>query len=181
MSLANLSVRRRVCAACVFAIAVALNPARVHAIGALLYASQFNAPANFYSVNTATGAAALIGSTNTFVPAMDFRPSNGVFYGASSSLRTINVKTGLATTIAPLADLMVSIAFSPSDRLYAVNNSGDTLFTLDPVTGATLTSVPLTGTTFASGGAFPGEINGIDFAPTELSLGLAMGCIRSIR
>jgi hypothetical protein len=89
---------------------------------------------------------------------MDFRPSNGVLYGASSSLQTINVKTGHATTIAPLADLMVSIAFSPSDQLYAVNNAGTTLFTLNPVTGSTLTSVPITGTSSAN------EINGIDFA-----------------
>jgi hypothetical protein len=175
MNIANLSLRRRVCAACAFGLAITMNPARVHAIGAMLYATQFQANGNFYSVNTSTGAATAIGSTNSFVPAMDFRPSNGVLYGASSSLDTVNIKTGHATTIAPLSDLMVSIAFSPSDQLYAVNNAGDTLFTLNPVTGATLTRVPLTGTVFSSGRSFPGEINGIDFGPDGSLYGVGNG------
>ncbi len=160
MILANLSLSRRVCAACAFILAITLGPARAHAIGALLYATQFQANGNFYSLNTSTGAATVIGNTNSFVPAMDYRPSNGVLYGASSSLDTVNAKTGHATTIAPLSDLMVSIAFSPTDQLYAVNNNSNTLFTLNPVTGATLTSVPLT-----VGGSSSVEIRGIDFAP----------------
>lgn len=89
MSLAHLSIRRRACAACVFAIAIAVNPARVHAIGALLYATQFQASGNFYSVNTSTGAATVIGNTGSFVPAMDFRAGNGFSSQQRSSLRRV--------------------------------------------------------------------------------------------
>ncbi len=182
MSLANLSVRRRVCVASVIALSVIMSPARARAIGATLYASQFRSPAQFqspatfYAINTVTGAGTVIGNTNSFIQAMDYRTSNAVLYGASYSLTTINVVTASVTTIAPLPDLMISIAFSPSDQLYAVSYSGTSLYAQNPVTGGTLSSVLLTGTVFASGEVlFPGEIRGIDFGPDGTLYGVGFG------
>ena len=170
MSRANLSIRRRACAAYVFSLAIILNPARVNATGAMLYATEFQSNGNFFSVNTSTGAATVIGNANTFVPGIDFRPSNGTLYGASRSLQTIDVHTGKITTIASLPDLMISIAFSPTDQLYAINNSAPkTLYRLDPVTGSAISSVQISGTsTF-------GEIQGIDFGPDGTLYGAGYG------
>jgi hypothetical protein len=166
MNLANLSLRRRVCTACAFAIAVTMNPARLNAIGAMLYATQFQFPATFYSINTATGAATAIGNTGSFDAGLAFRKSNGVLYGSDGDLDTINVKTGHATNLGSLPDLMVGLAFSPTDQLYAVNNSNPkSLYQLDPVTRAALSSVQITGTVFSGGSPFSGEGNGIAFGP----------------
>jgi hypothetical protein len=66
-----------------------------------LYATQFQFPASFYSIDPSTGAATAVGNTNSFDPGLTFRRTNGVLYGSSSNLDTINVKTGLATTITP--------------------------------------------------------------------------------
>jgi hypothetical protein len=169
------SNRHRWITAAVLLIGINSQSGALPAAPVSLFASQSSFPASFYSINQSTGAATVIGNTNSFVPGMDFRSSNGLLYGSSSSLETVNVKTGVATTIAPLPDLMVSIAFSPSDQLYAVNNAGDTLFTLNPLTGSALASVPITGTVHPSGSTFLGEINGIDFAPDGTLYGVGFG------
>jgi hypothetical protein len=163
-------------------IGITCQPNRLQGASVNLYGTQFVFPANLYSVNTSTGAATVIANTGSFDPGLAYRKSNGILYGSSSSLDTFNIKTGKATTIASLPDLIVSIAFSPTDQLYGVNNSGDTLFRLDPHTGAALASVPLTGTVHPSGSPFIGEINGIDFAPdgTLYGVGFALYSIDAL-
>ncbi len=143
-----------------------------------LFASEFAFPEELYRVNPDIGKTTLIGTTTSaFYPGLDFR-QNGVLYGASSTLYTINTNNGTATAMATLPELMSSIAFGPSDRLFGVGNSGDTLYELDPSTGMSLRSVLLTGTIHSSGTPFPGEINGIDFAPDGTLYGIGFGLYR---
>lgn len=143
-----------------------------------LFAGEFAFPERFYRVNPGTGQTTLIGTTTSaFYPGLDFR-QNGVLYGSSSMLYTVNTFDGTVTTIGALPDLLVSIAFGPADRLYGVSNNGETLYEIDPSTGMSLGSVPLTGTIHSSGTPFPGEINGIDFAPDGTLYGIGLGLYR---
>lgn len=93
-------------------------------------------------------------------------------------LYRVNTVDGTAATIGALPDLLVSIAFDPADKLYGVSNNGETLYEINPNTGMSLRSVPLTGTTHSSGTPFPGEINGIDFAPDGTLYGIGFGLYR---
>lgn len=143
-----------------------------------LFAGEFAFPERFYRVNPDTGQATVIGTTTSaFYPGLDFR-QNGVLYGSAGTLYTINTADGTATTIGALPDLLVSIAFSPADRLFGVSNDGETLYEINPSTGTSLRSVPLTGTLHNSGTPFPGEINGIDFAPDGTLYGIGFGLYR---
>jgi hypothetical protein len=164
--------RLRAIVSSLLAIALSVASGKSSAAQFKLYATENRFPAHFYSIDPATGAASAIANTGSYDPGLAFRRSNGLLYGSSDSLDTINVKTGHVTSGPSLPDLMVSIAFSPSDQLYAVNNNGNTLFALNPTTGSTLASVPLTGTTFA------GEIGGIDFAPDGTLYGVGAGLYR---
>lgn len=138
-----------------------------------IFASEFAFPTRFYQVNPDIGKAVEIGTT-TFLPGLDFR-ANGLLYGSSSLYYSVATANGTPTQIGGLPDLLVSIAFSPNDRLYGVSNDGLTLFEMDPNTGSSLRSVPITGTTHSSGTLFPGEINGIDFAPDGTLYGIGFG------
>ena len=143
-----------------------------------LFAGEFAFPERFFRVNPDTGQTTLIGTTTSaFYPGLDFR-QNGVLYGSSSMLYTVNTADGTATTIGALPDLLVSLAFGPGDSLYGVSNDGDTLYEIDPSTGMSLRSVPLTGTIHNGGTLFPGEINGIDFAPDGTLYGIGFGLYR---
>ena len=143
-----------------------------------LFAGEFAFPERFFGVNPDTGQTTLIGTTTSaFYPGLDFS-HNGVLYGSSSTLYTVNTANGTATTIGALPDLLVSIAFGPGDSLYGVSNDGETLYEIDPGTGLSLRSVPLTGTIHSSGTPFPGEINGIDFAPDGTLYGIGFGLYR---
>ena len=119
---------------------------------------------------TTTESAIPIGATG-FYPGIKFR-RNGALYGASSALRIVSPVDGSPVLVGNLPDLLVGIAFSPDDALYGVSNDGRTLYRIDPATGRSLVSVALTGTTHASGTAFEGEINGIDFAPDGTLYGI---------
>jgi len=138
-----------------------------------IFASEFAFPTRFFQVNPDLGKAVQIGTT-TFLPGLDFR-ANGMLYGSSGTYYGVATTDGTATQIGALPDLLVSIAFSPGDRLYGVSNDGLTLYELDPNTGSSLGSVSLTGTTHSSGSLFPGEINGIDFAPDGTLYGIGFG------
>src|SRR3954471_20355785 len=124
-------------------IAVAGNFAGAQQAGLSLFASEGSVPSRLFRISQENGAATPLAST-TFVPGLDFR-RNGVLYGSSSSLTTVFTTTGALTTIGPLPELVVSIAFSPADELYGVSNNGLTLYRIDPATGRALSSVPLTG------------------------------------
>jgi hypothetical protein len=162
-------------------VAIWLNVASGQASAApfRLYATQFQFDASFYSVDPSSGAATVIGNTDSDVPGLAFRRSNGVLYGSSGDLDTINVKTGLATKIVSFPELMISIAFSPTDELYALNNgssSGKLLYTVDPATGSALASVMITGTVFpTTGSPFPNELEGIAFGPNGTLYGIGAG------
>jgi hypothetical protein len=74
---------------------------------------------------------------------------------------------------------MISLAFSPTDQLYALNNGSGgskTLYTVDPATGSALASVTITGTVFPIGGnPFPNELEGIAFGPNGTLYGIGFG------
>jgi hypothetical protein len=141
--------------------------------GAQFFSTEFKTPTGFFQVDPNTAQSTLIGDTR-FLPGLDFR-ANGVLYGSSGSLQTVSTSNGTTTTIGTLPELIVSIAFSPSDALYGVSNEGSTLYRVDPSSGANLGSHTLTGTVFPSGSPFPNEINGIDFAPDGRLFGIGAG------
>jgi hypothetical protein len=117
---------------------------------------------------------------------LSFQPGTGVLYGIRENdgvglgglLYTINTTTGVATLVGNTgAGAGGGIAFAPDGTLYQTsyhhNFDFTALNTLDPATGAVLTSVPLTtyfpglairpdGTIFASRGAFTDLIFTID-------------------
>jgi hypothetical protein len=141
--------------------------------GFSIFASEGAVPSRLFRVSPVNGTVTQISSLG-FFPGLDFR-SNGVLYGSSSSLSTVSTTTGASTSIGSLPELIVSIAFSPSDELYGVSNDGRTLYKIDPSTGRSLSSVALTGTTYSFGGTSVGEINGIDFAPDGRLYGIGFG------
>ena len=64
-----------------------------------LFAGEFGFPERFYRVNPDTAQTTLIGTATTaFYPGLDFR-QNGVLYGSSSMLYTVNTVDGTAATI----------------------------------------------------------------------------------
>ena len=69
----------------------------------------------------------------------------------------------------------MGLSFNPLGHLYAVNNTGDTLFRINPATGAQISSVSLSGTQHSSGNPFPGEINSIEFGPDGTLYGIGFG------
>lgn len=144
-----------------------------------MYASEFDVPTHFYTVNPATGATYEIGTTR-FSPGLDFR-HDGTMYASSSSLYTVDPATGAWHTVGLLPDLLVSIAFSPTDAVYGVSNDGLTLYRIDPSTGQSLESMALTGTVHSSGNPFSGEINGIDFGPDGTLYGIGFGVLHDRR
>lgn len=135
-----------------------------------LFATESSFPTRLFRVSPATGLATTISSIN-FFPGLEFR-RNGTLYGAGSSLATLSVQNGAATTIGQLPELLVSIAFASDDTLYGVSNGGRTLYRLDPATGRALASVPITGTTHPSGNVFSGEINAIEVGPDGTLYGI---------
>jgi hypothetical protein len=141
-----------------------------------LFATESGFPSRLFLVSPATGAASPIASLN-FFPGLEFR-RNGVLYGAGGSLAIISPQNGATSTVGTLPELIVSIAFAPDDTLYGVSNGGSTLYRIDPATGRSLASVPLTGTTHASGNPFSGEINAIDFAPDGTLYGVGFSLYR---
>jgi hypothetical protein len=143
------------------------------AFGVQFFSTEFKAPTGFFQVNSNTAQTTLIGPT-WFSPGLDFR-ANGILYGSSDSLRTISTSNGATTVIGTLPELTISIAFSPSDALYGVSNEDSTLYRIDPSSGANLGSHTLTGTVHVGGSPFPGEINGIDFAPDGRLFGIGFG------
>jgi hypothetical protein len=72
-----------------------------------VFASEFQVPTRFFSVDPAGGHCTTVGTTR-FSPGMDLR-RNG-------TLVRINPATGQATTIGVLPDPATLMAFSPSDQ-----------------------------------------------------------------
>ena len=99
--------------------------------------SEFTFPARFYSVNPASGSLTTLGTTNTFVAALDYAPS-GILYGASTSLMEINPLTGRASNIrninfqgGPGIDILTGLTFSSTGDLYGIGNGNGNLWRID--------------------------------------------------
>jgi hypothetical protein len=141
-----------------------------------LFSTENTVPQHFASIDSGTGSTSVLGLTGNYFIGIDYRASNHTLYGAGGRLASLNLATGAATTIGLTPELVASIAFSPGDQLFAVSNSGNTLYKLDPATGGMLSSVPLTGTVHTTDGSpAPGEINGIDFGPDGTLYGIGFG------
>lgn len=105
----------------------------------------------FYSINQTTAAAlstravTLPGFAVTGINALSFDPSSGLVYiivkvTGGRRLATLDLATGNATSVGPLADNFSSLAFTSSGVLYAVTGDGatvpETLYTLNKTTAA---------------------------------------------
>jgi len=115
----------------------------------IMYATSIGGVENFYSINTSTAAATLIGPLVNADNAvgLDFR-SDGVLFATAKSqsgkggkdLATINTSTGLLTIIGSLGvEKMGAIAFASDGTLYGATestmNSGGSLYTINTTTG----------------------------------------------
>jgi hypothetical protein len=100
---------------------------------------------DLYTINTATGAAALVGATGfSHVVSIDFHPTTGVLYGISNedgqgnnSLITIDPATGAATFVANVGgDNWPDIGFDSNGTLYSWSESSpDRLNTINITNG----------------------------------------------
>lgn len=107
---------------------------------------------SLYRINTATGAATLIGAgTQGSIETMDIHPVSGRAFGhsvANNSIYEIDLATGATTLVAATspATRWTSSAFSPTGTWFGHDLDNTTnLFTIDPLTGAATSIGPLTG------------------------------------
>lgn len=107
---------------------------------------------SLYRINTATGAATLIGAgTQALIETMDIRPVSGrafVHSVANNSIYEINLATGATTLVGATspATRWTSSAFSPTGTWFGHDLDNSTnLFTIDPLTGAATSIGPLSG------------------------------------
>jgi hypothetical protein len=125
-----------------------------------MYAGSWGATNNFFSINPATGAATVIGSTG-FDLMMDFAfDSAGRLWAiensnGSNNLWTINLTTGVGTHVTGVTGafgLIMSIMFDADGTLYATDYiSNSHLYRVNTVTGVA-TDLGATGLSFAHGG-----------------------------
>lgn len=109
-------------------------------------------------VETATGKATLIGSSDTFLTDIAFDPDNNLYGISFTTLYSIDKSTGKATFIGNLTGVndANSLVFGKDGSLYSAGNSSKNLYKINPKTGA---STVLFNTGFPSGGdlAFVGS------------------------
>lgn len=135
-----------------------------------------NTPSSLYTIDTATGAATLVGATGfSHVTALSFDPTTGMLYGhvsdtfgsGDTQLISINPLTGAGTLIGTTGIQSPDMAFRSDGTLFAWSefsdggNQIDDLFVINKVT-ATATFVGESGTgTSSTGMAF--DANGTLF------------------
>ena len=170
-----MSVRRRLTILSISSAMIALSvvPGALAqpdpAVSGVCYATLGNnasSPGALITVNTATGAGAVVGATGIVgglsdpgVPALAIK-STGEMYatdiGPSSKLYRVDATTGAATLVAPTTlSSVTAIAFDGADVLWATDNLGN-LHIVNDATGAS--------TLVGSTGAF---IKGLAFDPTD--------------
>ena len=72
--------------------------------------------------------------------------------GASSEFGTLDVTTGVFTSLGTTAVPLDGLAFNSSGTLFGIDNTGSTLYTVNPTNGA-LTTIGGTGAAVAAGSA----------------------------
>lgn len=137
----------------------------------------FDAAANIlFQINRATGASTPVGFMGLDVTEgdLDFQPGTGTLFGVQTQgadrLFTIDVATGFATAVGTIiagGDIS-AMAFADDGTLFALDTMNDALYTIDPATGAILTTVGLVGDPL-------GNAAGMDFDPVTGWLVVADG------
>ena len=111
---------------------------------------------NLYSINSATGAASLIGATGigfgSWFGLSTNSDSSTLYYADGADLYTLNTGTGAATLVGALGDsIEIGVLLQENGTLYGGQETPSlAVDTLDPTTGAATTGAALTGT----GGVF---------------------------
>jgi hypothetical protein len=150
-------------------------------------------PAELITINPATGALisnigiVTLSGTPISLTDMAIQPGTNTIYGttsilngASNRLVTINPATAVATLIgAPVpAGAFLSIAFAPSGTLYGLRtNQASGLLTINPATGAVLTSTTLSTVIGAEGLGFD-PASGFVYASECCQVGLGNNLYR---
>jgi hypothetical protein len=138
--------------------------------GGVLFGARFtgsSGAASLYTINPATGAAALVGAIGfDRVSGMDFHPTTGILYATAQRpigdvpvLITIDPGTGLGTEVGPtgMPGDIADVSFRSDGTLFALDATnpvgGHRLWTVDVTTGAgTLVgSIPGSGTASGNG------------------------------
>ncbi|MFC2094696.1 T9SS type A sorting domain-containing protein [Bacteroidota bacterium] len=94
-----------------------------------------------YTVNVATGALTLVGSTTVGLNGITYDWSTGTFWAVdATSLYTIDVGTGATTLVGPFGlgggELMIDVAVSCAGEIYAYDLVSNGFFSINPATGA---------------------------------------------
>jgi WD40 repeat protein len=141
-----------------------------------LYGSAYSTPqsrSQLYTVDSQTGTATLVGGdTIAFFPGLAFSPGGNLF-GSGSSLWSVNQSSGHAVAIAPLPELIVSIAFDPQGSLWGIGNGSGTLWQLNTTTGQSISAGFLSG--LQAGG-----IRSIAFNSQGTLFGIGQGVLYNI-
>jgi PEP-CTERM motif len=123
-----------------------------------MYASDFSSQLNQFDTSSYSSTVKGSFSPSFFAGSLDFR-NNGTLYGISTTLRTINTSNATNTQIGgTLPEQMSTLAFSPSDQIFAVSLTTNRLYQINPSTGGVVGSfVNIIGTSGFT-------VFGIDFA-----------------
>jgi hypothetical protein len=153
-----------------------------------LYASTIKGGVTLERINPSTGAQISSIALTIGMGDLSFQPITNVLFGISQtgSLYTINVSTGATTLVGDTGTLRSGgLAFGPNGTLYLAGvdpspntKTGYALHTLNPATGAILTSVPLSlfydGLGVRSDGVLFGNTAGV-FGDNILTLNASTG------
>ena len=106
----------------------------------ILYSTD-TATDELYTINVATGALTLVGSTGgTFLNGITYDWSNDTFYGVSAtSLYTVDVTTGATTLVGALGNtggLFIDVAVDCAGAMYGYDLVDDSFYGIDKTTGA---------------------------------------------
>ncbi len=113
-----------------------------------------NGDGNLYTVDPATAATQLVGTSNQFIFGLEFGP-DGTLYGCGEDLYVIDPATGAATDRGQLLvsnaafALFNDLDFAPDGTLYGITdslsgNNTDSLYSIDPA-AVTTTLIGVTG------------------------------------
>ncbi len=95
--------------------------------------------AELYTVDLATGATTLVGSTGVGLTGLTYDWSTDTFFGVSTTdLYTVDVTTGATTLVGSLgaAGLFIDVAADCDGLLYGYDLTDDNFYSIDPATGA---------------------------------------------
>lgn len=110
-----------------------------------------------YELDPATGVTTLLGDSGFgLITAIDFDPAGGLWgIDFNGAIVDIDPLTGVGTQTATTTGAFQGLAIDAAGVWYGVNSNSDSLFTIDPASGATTLIGAMIGTDFVKGFEIP--------------------------